>query len=451
MNNALIDQRLGLIRKLTPVATPPSYPAAFVAYSADVADTRRIGPWQAERVTVGAAFYDHEQARGAALGAALERYCGNWIPHQLERASYAELHAVGRPAIDPQNLALYVPAQYAQANFPFVPFTPELPVRWVMGCDMASGEPVLVPASLVYVNFYSGVYRGEPPTNFVSYSGIAACLSPAAAAEAALSELIEHDATVIWWMGGGPVRRLDPVAQPGLAAALTSAERETVLRFTLFPIPNRFGVSVMGALLEDRAQQLLAFGCACREEPQAAAAKALAETLQLQLYSEELLAPETYHMLRDGTVDPRAYKPYRSDRRYRDSYRADWRDLTDFGMHTQLFLDPRMRELVGRLTDGEPAASWSFDELHARAPQHTLLQRLAAQGLRAIAVDLTTSDVRAAGWSVVRVLVPGLYAHAPAAFPLLGGRRLYEEPAALGWAQEPLDLAQLERIPLPYA
>ncbi|HBL29018.1 MAG TPA: bacteriocin biosynthesis protein SagD, partial [Acidobacteria bacterium] len=73
-----------------------------------------------------------------------------------------------------------------------------------------------------------------------------------------------------------------------------------------------------------------------------------------------------------------------------------------------------------------------------------------ARGFRAISVDVTTPDVQAAGLCVVRVIVPGLYPNAPAAFPFLGGRRLYEEPAALGWLPAPLTEADLVRVPLPH-
>jgi ribosomal protein S12 methylthiotransferase accessory factor len=75
---------------------------------------------------------------------------------------------------------------------------------------------------------------------------------------------------------------------------------------------------------------------------------------------------------------------------------------------------------------------------------------LARHGFRALSVDVTTPDVRAAGLSVVRVIVPGLYPNAPAAFPCLGGRRLFEEPARLGWLPGILREEDLDLTPLPH-
>lgn len=70
-----------------------------------------------------------------------------------------------------------------------------------------------------------------------------------------------------------------------------------------------------------------------------------------------------------------------------------------------------------------------------------LLARLRDAGLRVLAVDVTASDVRALGWHVTRLIVPGRYSNTPAASPLLGGhpmRRGRTVPAA-------------GDLPLPYA
>jgi ribosomal protein S12 methylthiotransferase accessory factor len=79
------------------------------------------------------------------------------------------------------------------------------------------------------------------------------------------------------------------------------------------------------------------------------------------------------------------------------------------------------------------------------------VEMLAAKGLRALTVDLTTSDIRATGLRVARVLVPGFYSNAPAAFPLLGGNRLRREPVTLGWVPGPLTDDDLVRAPLPFS
>lgn len=449
----LIDSRLGLIKRVLRSAIPPELPRAYVAYGADVADTQRFGAWQADRVALGATFYDHERARQAAIGEAVERYCGNWIPANLKRATYRELRNAGIAAIDPAACVLYSEQQYRQRGFPFVPFTHDLPVRWAPGRDLHSGEPVLLPASLVYINYFLGPYADEPPTNFIMYAGIAAGPDRAAAERSGLEELIERDATMIWWLSGSPTTLIDHRDTPLVAAALQPTSDNGMIDYHLFAVPNAFGLPVLGAMVEDRQHELLAIGFACRPDPTAAALKALAEAVHLRMFSHGLLTADgdVWQAMESGIFDGRAYKPFRADRSYRDAFRADFHDVTDLGAHAQIYLDPRMRVHVERILQAPARQMLQSVRQHASAQaRQTLLDRLAEWGLRAYSVDVTTPDVAAAGLCVVRVLVPGLYPNFPAAFPTLGGRRLYEEPALLGWLPNTLDERQINLVPLPH-
>lgn len=68
----------------------------------------------------------------------------------------------------------------------------------------------------------------------------------------------------------------------------------------------------------------------------------------------------------------------------------------------------------------------SVSEIPDEAPLDlaSLVALLMSRGHQPISVDLTTGDISIAGLHVVRILTPGLYNNAPAAFPLLGGSRL---------------------------
>lgn len=449
----LLDPRLGIVLSLTRREHPPEMPPALVSFTAKVCDSRRLGPWQGDRVALGTAFHDPEPARRAAIGEAVERYCGNFIPAGLRRASYRDLRAAGEPALDPGELILYSEKQYAARGFPFVPFTKDLTVLWTAGADLGTGERVLVPASLAYINFFLGERAAEPRTHFVVYSGVAAGPSREAAERSALEELVERDATMIWWMSGSPCRGIDLEASPALRSALASPADDGTVRYHLIEIPTPFEIPAVGALIHDRALEIVALGAACRPDPEAAALKALAEAIHLRSFSKEMLAEDgsVWRSMRSGILDPRAYKPFRADRAYRDSFRPDFRDVTDLGAQAQIYLDPRMHVHVERIKNA-PVDRTLADLPAVPGPdvRSSYLEILARRGFRAISVDLTTADVRAAGLSVVRVIVPGLYPNAPAAFPYLGGRRLYAEPAALGWLPAPISEPDLVREPLPH-
>ncbi|MEV6394586.1 YcaO-like family protein [Streptomyces sp. NPDC051907] len=450
----------GLIDRVTldrpRVETVPS----CISYSARLSARPEFAPWVVDAVTGGAALGDHDQARNAAMGEAVERYCGNAVPGALPIASYRQLTRTGRPAVDPREFALYSPSQYAHRGFPFVAMTPDLEIAWAPGADLAGGGEVLVPASLAYVNYFRGAHGDEPPTNYPILAGTAAGTSPEQARRAALEEVFERDAVTLWWLSGAPATALAP--QPGGPVDAAVGEARTAgLQVTFLRIPSTFDVTVVAAFVEDPARRLVAFGSACRSTAEAAAAKALTEAVGMHETGLELLDHDGdfWTAVRAGRIGHRPYRPYRSDRAYREDFRPDLRDVNDVRLHLQLHLDPRAQDArLDRLRTPDSAlppnpttGSGAGLDGGLNGGLHGGLRQITAQGLRAVAVDLTTPSVRDAGLHVARVLVPGLSCNAPAAFPFLGGRRLYEEPVARGWVPGPLREDALVLDPLPFS
>ena len=117
----VVDPRAGIIRRVGRQSLPPEAPASLVTYGAEVADARQFAPVAVDLVAMGASFDDAELARRAAIGEAVERYCGNIVPSVgLRQSSYDDLARSGEIAVDPQSLALYSDAQYATLGFPFL-------------------------------------------------------------------------------------------------------------------------------------------------------------------------------------------------------------------------------------------------------------------------------------------------------------------------------------------
>lgn len=445
----LVDRRTGIISALNRDAAADGAPASYTGYTARLAATDRFAAWRADPVAHGAALDDDDLARAAAVGEAVERYCGNAVPAGLRTATHRELADAGTPALDPGTLGLFSPAQYADPGFPFVPFTRDIPVEWVPGRWMGSGEPVLVPATLTYLNHHRA---GRAATNPQIYAGIATGTDREHAEHSALLELVERDALTIWWLGGGATVHVDGHRDGRIATWL--AEIEHAGRHChLLHIPSTFALPVIGAFLHDPGRDLVALGAACRPDAGAAAHKAIVEAVDTLVGAAEMLGPDAavWALAGTGSAYGHPYRPYREDRAYRQSFRPDLRDVTDLASHTQLYLDPAAQAaVIGRMTS--PTERVPLGAL-PRGPATTggILALLAAAGLRAASVDLTTPDVRAAGLHVARVVIAGLASYMPAAFPLLGCRRLFEVPAELGWAGRALTEDDLVREPLPYA
>ncbi len=451
----LTGDRAGVIRRLIRHGLPPEAPVSLVTYGTEVGDARRFCGVGVDLVAMGSAFNDAERARRAAVGEAVERYCGNFVPASgLRQASYCELLASGESAIDPLSLALYSEQQHKAPGFPFVPFTRELKVLWKEAEWMDGSQPCWVPASLAYINFYNGTHASESPTNFVMYSGVAAGESREDAEVSAMLELIERDATMVWWHSGSACERIDD-DEPFVRGLLASPGNPGTLRYHIIRIPTRYPFPVMGVLCEDTARSIVTLGMACRVQPRDALAKAAAEAVHLWTFALGLLDPNghVWEAIERGIFDARSYQPYRADRTYRDGYRADYRDMVDLGSNAQYFLDPRTHHLVDRIRDA-PKGRRLDDLCPATTASANLrdfvVDVLAAEGFRPASVELTTSDVAAAGLSVVRVVAPGLVPNGPAAFPFLGGRRLREEPVLLGLAAQILQEDDLLLAPLPH-
>ncbi|GII95228.1 YcaO-like family protein [Sinosporangium siamense] len=463
----LVDERTGLITRVDRAERQPWWPRGLDICSASVGAISHHLPWHADRVSTGTAFNDPEHARIAAIGEAVERYCGNFVPAGLRRASYTELLDAGERAVDPGSLALYSQAQYAEPGCPFTVFTADLPVLWTEGVTLGGGsggdeEAVWVPASLTYVNYFQPPREAEPPTNFAVLAGIAAGPDLRGARTAALEEIIERDATVIWWANHLPATPVDlndarlahllrpaPHLGHGWGHAPGTGEE---LSYRVVAIPTVFDVSVIGVLLRDEVLDLTVLGVAARPDPAAAVAKALAEAVTLRIYALGLLEPDgvIWQAVADGYLSTGLFHPHRADRAYAASYRDDFRDVADLACHSQIWLDPAMAGHLAPITADVPPVSLAELPVVAGDPYLAYLGRLASAGLQAHAVDLTTPDLAATGIRVSRVVVPGAYSNAPAAFPFLGGTRLYDDPVRLGLRAHALAEADVNLVPLPH-
>ena len=254
---------------------------------------------------------------------------------------------------------------------------------------------------------------GNPPVNV----GFAAGSDFNSALENALLEIIERDSVWRAWVEGGATieRRQVPGCLKDMAPGPSG-------RFEIEPFgfPNDVGLDVAGALISDHATGVRLLGIACRDNWEAAVMKAAAEAFQLHVIANALQDPDA--PVHRNADQGGALKPWRNARDYRALYRSDYHDLRDQLCHVQIYLDPDMGPLLDAqlVTARSRPASGNI----AWTPSGSLIDRLADMDFEVIAVDVTTDDIRAAGFSVVRAVVPGMYSNAPRAFPFLGGRRL---------------------------
>ncbi|MET9606730.1 YcaO-like family protein [Streptomyces sp. NPDC006512] len=396
--------------------------------------------------TFGTSWDVPERARRAAEGEAVERYVGARAPEpsRMLYGSHRDLVRRGVPALDPRELVLYSPRQYARPGFPFRPFLADSPAHWVEGRSAVDGRPVRVPAFLVYAAWSRMPHLSpEPLYAFPALGGIAAGPSADFALRSGLEEVIEHDATAVWWANAHPLPAL-PLTEE-LRALTRGAPRGFEVR--LVPVGNEFGVPVVAAGVRSTDEGWLTYGSAVRAGFAEAAAKALAEAYSLQLTCRALddpaARPET-----PGRRSP--LKAWRRDRRYLDDYRPDGTDVVEQLCQQQLFLDRRAADRVAPWAWDLPEGRWEEPAAPAYRSAGELVGRVAAAGRDVVVVPLSSDAEAARGTYVVRVLVPGTAGAAPAAYRPLGGGRLRDAAVRLGWRGRPLDEEGLNTFPMPH-
>lgn len=409
----LVDHRVGIIQYVSENPKEPGAPD-FFRFVARASDTLAFCP-QANFDVSSAASGTREMALAKTIGEAVERYCAAvYERSELPLASAAE---AGFPCVGPEEWALFAPHQFGEPGFIFRPWTPETPVRWVEGRDLATGEAVWVPACFVYVPYTFSREEGELPIAQPISTGLACHCSFEEAAAGGLCEVIERDAFTITWQARMARARVR-------LASLGPENRDLVRRLEA----AGYRVDVMDATADSGVPAILAslrgtspsalpvvFAASAALDPEEAVRKAL----------EELAHTERYMWQIRNTVPEVAFQP-------------GHRNVVDQVSHLRFWMDPARLELAAWVWSSEKEID--FADLPSPATGSpgrdlgVLVERIGATGHRALAVDVTTPDVAAAGLSVLSTLVPGYHPlHMGHLVRALGGRRLWQLPRRLGF------------------
>lgn len=419
----LVDTLAGLVRRTVELPLEPGDPRVF-CFVAEAADTSRhfAGATRCARYGCGVAL-TREHARRAAIGEIVERYCAAFHDRRLLRVgAYDTLDA---PAVDPERIALFSGPQHAAASpqsdglgsfrpWPYAPFSRGTRAAWVAGWRLGAQEVALVPAALVYFPYWYGA--DEPYVADSASTGLSAGRTLASAVLGGLCEVVERDALAVLWYNQlvRPRVRLD--LDDHLGRVYRHRFASPGLEFHIVDATSDLGIPTMLACCVD-PRGGTAVGAATHLDPTTAAIKALLEAAQARVA-----------LKREGVVGA----PTR--------YATDFGDVREFTDHARAYSWPEPRRHVEFLWSSavaRPIAESGVSPTSAAPPAMVsdCLGRLADAGLEAIAVDLTTADVAALGYHVVRVVVPGAVPlGARHAAPLLGGRRLREVPGRLGHA-----------------
>ncbi|WP_029260094.1 MULTISPECIES: YcaO-like family protein [unclassified Microbacterium] len=429
---ALVDAEAGIIRSVREVPHPIGAPDRYLALTASVADARILGEWPADRVSLGTSFGDPAQARIAAIGEGVERYCGNWLPDELPHdelrvGTADELRADGESVIDEPDLPRFADWQLARPGFAYQRLLPSTPTLWAR-CDEINGGSVWVPDSLVHLNWRQSRFRALPRTHHLNYAGIATGAGFDDARDRGVIEVIERDALEVWWHLDGPTFGIDPATVPGLLDDLQGSS----LRVWLVAMPSEFAPAI-GALVHDEERGLYAAGFSASLDPARAARKAVLEAVHTWIYTQGCTTDDgwVFRAVAAGLMAKGLTLDFRPHADYLAAAGPQFENVIDLGAHVQVWLDPSVHDEARRFQS--PAQG--VRPLRAVDPVtiDEVYGRLRDRGHRVLTRDLTTSDVRRTDLRVVRSIVTGLVPNAPAAFSYLGMPRFREAAEERGW------------------
>lgn len=349
---------------------------------------------------------------GATLGEFCERYCLAYEDgNRLVLGSYQELAAEpGRSLVHPADFKLYAAWQYAQPDFPFVPFTVHDRIAWVNGTDLLTNREILVPAFLVFLP-HDTYYDQRKSFIQNTSTGAAAGQSLARATQGGFLECAERHAFCTWWYkqaqpGQPPVPTYDAPAvlrsYPNNAVLRQLYHNERV-RFKVFDLSAYGPVDTMVAFMfyTYKGRQMYALGMASRFDPEEALIKAALECYQGVDYGIQL-----EHQYQDWTSNP-----------------ADFSNINDFHLHFALYNRfPALCQQVPLLKEAFDPAVNAVVVAPSQGPKMRSLADLPLAGLpHVVRVEVTTPDVREVGIAVTRVLTPGwAYLTGSHATPFLG-------------------------------
>lgn len=413
----LVDSQVGIVREISELPLDEDDPNFFhfLSRSCDVSRFNTLRNFGNN----GGVSTNRYVALAKALGEAVERYSSALFDY--DRLLIAEYASLPRRATPPSSFALYAPEQHAEggSHFPWEPFLPTSPVAWTEGVSLAAGEPVLVPAAMVFVPYHYMRSRGDAAIVQPISTGLAAGSSFAEAALSGLCEVIERDAFTITWQARLRHPRIDLATLPAGPRDLIRRYEEVGLRVEVMDITSDLPIPTLltFALGERETSPAVTVAAATDPSAERALTKSLEELAHTRKFAKQLMdyTPEVPNEVDQG--HPRVQDQKDHLRLYCPQQAKAWAEFAWSSDEVRNFAEVR-----------------DYPETAPLAALSRLASDLAAAGLEAIACDLTSPDVRALGLSVVRMVVPGMnplfMGHSNRA---LGGTRLYTVPQRLGY------------------
>ena len=424
----LVSPRTGVIRSVSRIQRGAEEPSPPFIYQSEISHFDfRVAKAQ-DRGSAGKGMTEEEAIRGA-IGEAIERYCASHFDRSTAITSPWQSSA----AVAPSEFVLYSASQYETGKLPYHRWDPKDEVTWVRARELPSGREVLVPASLIYLQFPQ--HRAEDAFTPATSNGLAAGPTLEYAVLHGLYECIERDAFLVTWMARLPASEISFGANAPLADSIRSHYRRFGADVRVFCMCTDIEAHVMMAIVLDQTGSgpAAVVGLGCHASPLKALSRAMLEICQVR--------PGEARRYRDEPPGKRLRQV--EDVKSLEDHSA-WASMPEHLDEFSFLLENGRTQRIEDLPDYSTANIKRDLDHCVRTLQHC--------GSRTLYVDLSTSDVVGYGIHVVRAIATKLQPiHFGWGEDRLGGTRLFELPHKLGFASAPLTESDLNPCPHPLA
>lgn len=413
----------GILRSINKASRNNEDPLA-ISYGITACNTTALGGNLFAGRSSGSAS-DIYNAYMSTIGETIERYCPSlYRTDNMQIASYKSLD---ENAIPPSEFALYSPEQisvFRSHNYNIEIFDEDTEVFWDKCVDLSTGKTVLCPSTFIYLPWD----RDPKPIFYGVSTGLAAHSNFYKSVLTSLYEVIERDSFVLTWFQEivPPKIFLTEEISSYIASLFPVSYQWHLFDITYdLEVPTIFGICVGSSDFGD----FVAVGTATRQTKCKALKKVVQEIAQTIPYFR-------YVLTKDKTVPSN-----------------DFSELRNFEQHSVFYLKrPEMRNVFKPWLDAEPSSFVNMNEKRNISVQDEISEivaRLNSKSYSVLLKDLTTVDALQCGMCCTRVVVPQLLQMTGAySFYPLGGKRLYEVPAACGY--ESHDFQHLNKFPHPF-
>ena len=402
----VLDGTTGLLKFVSITEVQADEPPLFVGM-AEMIDARKVEParmdkvyWQdkaklilddaSEHLKVpsgtihsSGAGLDRTKALWATVGEALERYAmGYYHPTDSILATADQLP---ERALDPDDLILFSQDQYADENFMYAKYQASQPRHWLPGVSLTDGKAKFVPADLVI-----GTNLKDAPEKRLdgTYStGCAAGPNYEWALLSGLSEAIERDAFMYYWLTARKPQKLDlnllkPYLPKKLQDLIAFPHVDVYVRW----LKTDVNIPTVACFIKPKNAKGFATGASTNVDWRVALEKAVVES---------------FHTL-NWTVDLDRWDegPQQKER------------ILDFPQHVRYYLEPENHKnvefLVADDADDGTAAFLKAYEGQIKSLKE-VVEHIKHNGYEVLAVDRTYDDIDSLGLKVAHIIIPGFH------------------------------------------